>query len=167
MNKITEIYSKIEMWHKKTFLIIGIITATQFLTPYVISIYNFFTNSYKVQRDYNGISSRLTNLEDYTEVLNGIVDGVGDTRYHRGIRYLITKGVKDRTDNYKILSEEERLRWDLAHCDWYYKNTDTDGIVKWFNAQYNTQKDIFGYIDHDGNYHVIKTRLKSKLLKTY
>jgi hypothetical protein len=167
MSKFTELYSKLEKWHKKALLVIGIITATQFLTPYAINIYKFFANSYKVQRDYEGISSRLDNLEDYTEVLNGIVDGVGDTRYHRGVRYLITKGVKNRPSDYHDMTDEQRLRWDLAHCDWYYKSTDTDGIVKWFGAKYNTQNDIFGYIDHDGVYHTIKSPDKSKLIKSY
>jgi hypothetical protein len=165
--KINELFSKLEGWHKRLLLIIAIITATQFLTPYVIDVYNFFANSYKVQRDYNGISERLTNLEDYTEVLNGIVDGVGDTRYHRGVRYLITKGAKDRTAEYKTWENEEKLRWDLAHCDWYYKSTDTDGIIKWFGAKYNSQKDIFSYIDHNGEHHEIVTLKESKLLKSY
>ena len=167
MSKLTLLFSKLEKWHKKALIVIGIITATQFLTPYAINIYNFFANSYKVQRDYEGISTRLTNLEDYVEVMNGIVDGVGDTRYHRGVRYLITKGVKNRPSDYFEMNAEGRLRWDLAHCDWYYKSTDTDGIVKWFGAQYNTQKDIFGYIDHDGVYHKIDAPNKSKLIQSY
>ena len=165
--KLNDLFSKLEGWHKKALLVIAIITATQFLTPYVINVYDFFKNSYKVQRDYNGISDRLNNLEDYTEVLNGIVDGVGDTRYHRGVRYLITKGAKDRPVEYNSWNSEQKLRWDLAYCDWYYKSADTDGIIKWFGAKYNTQKDIFSYIDHNGIHHEIKTIKDSKLLKYY
>jgi len=52
--KLNDLFSKLEGWHKKALLVIAIITATQFLTPYVINVYDFFKNSYKVQRDYNG-----------------------------------------------------------------------------------------------------------------
>jgi hypothetical protein len=167
MSRLNEMFSHMEKWHKKALLVIGIITATQFLTPYAIDVYRFFANSYKVQRDYEGISTRLTNLEEYTEVCNGIIDGVGDTRYHRGIRFLLTKGVKKRTLDYETLDEEGKLRWDLAHCDWYYMSTDTDGLIKWFGAKYNTQNDRFSYIDHAGQHHIITPKTNSKLLKSY
>ena len=163
MNYLNNLISKLEGWQKKAFIIIAVITATQFLTPYGIETYNFFVNSYKVQRDYKGISERIDNLEEYTEHLNGIIDGIGDTRYHRGVRYLLTKGSIRRPLDYDSLTYEIKLRWDISHCDWYYEHTDTDGLVKWFGAKYNSQKDIFDYIDHDGEHHII-TPIKDSVI---
>ena len=166
-NKASELFSKLEGWHKNMAIIISIIVATNFLTPYIQEIYKFFENSYNVQKDYEEMKGRLENLEEYVVVLNYVVDGVAQTRYHRGVRYLLTKGIKERPDSYKMLKEEEKLRWDLSHCDWYYLVQDSDGIKKWLRANYSAELDSFTYIDHSGIYHKIKTLKPSTILKDY
>ena len=167
MEKVNKIFSNLEGWHKKALIIMGIIIVSQFFMPYVKWVGDYFENSYKVQRDYNAMSERLTNIEEYVEVLNYVVDGIGATRYHRSVRFLLTDGIKQRPEKYEDWNFEYKLRWDLSHCDWYYLVKDSDGIKKWMRAQYSAEFDVFDYIDHDGHHHQIKPLSNSELLKTY
>ena len=148
-------------------IIISIIIATNFLTPYIQKVYNFFENSYNVQKDYKDMKNRVKNLEDYVVVLNYVVDGISETRYHRGVRYLLTKGIKIRTSSYNNLSNDKKLRWDLSHCDWYYLAEDSDGMKKWLRANYSAELDKFSYVNHSGIYHKIKPLKPSTILGKY
>jgi FtsZ-binding cell division protein ZapB len=100
-----------------------------------------------IRKEFNALKDKVKHLEeinedkqDYIIVLDGIIDGVLGTYYHRGIRYGAT--IED---------------------DLYYHTDDCDHIKKWMRAIYTAEKDIYGYIDHDGDYHVITPQEPSEL----
>jgi len=156
-------FNRLSEWQKRAALVISLVVAFNFFVPYAKSGYNFVVNSYKVQKDYQTIQTRLNHLEEYVEVVNYVIDGVGETAYHRGVRYLVTKG-KPYTDlrgNFVV----DTLGNPVMSYDWYYLVEDEDGIEKWLRAIYSAESDSFSYIDHTGVHHHIKTLEKSKKLK--
>ena len=101
----------------------------------------------EIRKEFNILKDKVWHLEEvnedkreYIQVLDGIIDGVLITYYHRGIRYGST------------------IKGDL-----YYHTSDCDHIKKWMRAIYTSEKDEYGYIDHDGNYHIITPETPSKL----
>ena len=100
---------------------------------------NIYEKGIRLIARVDSLSKRVKELEEmsehkqeYIEVLDAIVDGLLITKYHRGVRYGRTK-----------------------KGDMYYHTMDSDHVRKWMRAIYTAEKDMYGYIDHDGDYHEI------------
>jgi len=102
----------------------------------------------KLNKEVKALTEKVHKLEslskdkqEYILVLDGIIDGVLETHYHRGVRFGRTiKG------------------------DVYYHTKDCDHIKKWMRAIYTAEKDEYGYIDHNGDYNLIEPKKPSKIM---
>jgi len=165
---INNFFSKIKKWQAITLSVIGLFTTIELVKPYVSNMILLFSNMYKSQKNYEKIEKDLKHNEEYQHVLNHIVDGVSETRYHRGIRYLVTViefETKKEWEEYWELSNIDKLKYDLVNRDWYYLTTDSDNKEKWLIAIYSAKHDTFSYIDHDGIQHYIIPKNESIIKK--
>ena len=144
---LTDSWNKFGKLGKALTIVAGVITAYTTVEPVITStadkIHKIQTTQEridKLQVEVDVLKKASKHQEEYIMVLDGIIDGVLTTYYHRGIRYGKTK-----------------------KGDIYYHSVDSDNIKKWMRAIYTAEKDVYGYVDHNGNYNLIKPIHVSKL----